>query len=61
LLGEDVSHGIVSFRLFLVIDSGYLEPVAVNDVLPLPSGQSLFDYIWSDTPYSGRTIVSVIE
>lgn len=38
LFGKDISHGIVSLGLFLVIDGGYLEPVAVNNVLLFPSG-----------------------
>lgn len=43
LLGDDIPHGILSFWLLLLIDSGDFEPIAVDDVLSLPVGKGRFN------------------
>lgn len=45
LLGDDIPHGIFTFWLSLLIDGGDFEPVTVDDMLSLPVGKGLFDYI----------------
>lgn len=44
LLGQDVAHRVFPLGQLLVVDGGDFEPVAVDNVLFLSTGESFLDY-----------------